>query len=71
MDEDKNGYLFVVDIEFNEKNASGKHLLFSEIYIPIFEKKKVLPSTERFIFKLLDAMILIDKGDWEQLLVSH
>ena len=44
LDEDKIGHLFLVDIEFSEQKASEKHLLFNQIYTPIFEKKKVLPS---------------------------
>ena len=61
-DEDKIGHFFIVDVEFNEEKASEKHLLFNEIYTPIFEKKKVLPPTKRSIFKLLDVMRLNDKG---------
>lgn len=36
----KIGHLFVVDIEFDEKNADEKQLFFNKIYTPIFEKKK-------------------------------
>ena len=43
-DEDKIGHLFVADIQFDQKNASGKQLFFNEIYLPIFEKKKVLSA---------------------------
>ena len=39
-DEDKIGHLFIVDVEFNEEKTSEKHLLFNEIYTPIFEKKE-------------------------------
>ena len=44
------------------KKPQKKHLLFNETYTPIFEKKKVLPPTERSVFQLLDAMKLNDKG---------
>ena len=57
-DTDKVGHLFIVDIEFDYKNASEKELFFNEIYTPIFEKKKVLSANERSTFQLLDAMIL-------------
>ena len=61
-DEDKIGHLFVVDIHFDQKNASEKQLLFNEIYLPIFEKKKVLSANERSVFQFLDAMRLNDNG---------
>ena len=60
--EDKIGHLFVVDIKFDEKRATEKHLLFNEIHTPIFEKKKLLPPIERSVIQLLDAMRLNDKG---------
>ena len=60
-DTDKIGQLFIVDIEFDHKNATKKQLFFNEIYTPIFEKKKVLSANERSIFQLLDAMRLNDK----------
>ena len=37
-DQDKIGNLFVVDIKFDQENASEKQLFFNEIYTPIFEK---------------------------------
>ena len=61
-DEDKLGHLFIVDIKFNEEEASEKHLLFIEIYTPIVVKKKALPPKESSVFQLLDAMRLNDKG---------
>ena len=53
---------FVVDIHFDQKNASEKQLFFNEIYSPVFEKKKVLSANERSVFQLLDAMRLNGKG---------
>ena len=45
----KIGHLFVVDIEFDEKNADEKQLLFNKIYTPIFEKNKFyLPTKDPF-----------------------
>ena len=57
-DEVKLGHLFIVDINFNEEEASEKHLLFIEIYTPIVEKKKAVPPKESSVFQLLDAMRL-------------
>ena len=61
-DNDKIGHLFIVDIEFDYKNATEKQLFFNEIYTPIFEKNKVLSASERSVFQFLDAMWLNDKG---------
>ena len=46
----KIGHLFVVDIEFDEKNADEKQLFFNKIYTPIFEEKKkfYLPTKDLF-----------------------
>ena len=61
-DEDRISHLFIVDTEFDWKNASQKQKFFNEIYTPIFKKKKVLPASERSVFQLLDTMRLKDKG---------
>ena len=39
-DEDKIGHLFIVDTEFDQKNASEEQLFFKEIYTLIYEKKR-------------------------------
>ena len=58
---DKIGHLFIVDIEFDYERATAKEIFFNEIYTPVFEKKKVLPASERSVFQLLDAMRLNKK----------
>ena len=40
--DDKIGHLFVVDIEFDFKNASHRQLTYNEIFQPIIEKKKIM-----------------------------
>ena len=57
-DEDKIGHLSVIDIHFDHKNASEKQLFLNEIFLPIFNKKKVLLTYERSVFQLLVAMRL-------------
>ena len=42
LDKDQIGYLFVVDIEFDQENADEKQLFFNEIYTPIFEEKSFI-----------------------------
>ena len=56
--EDPIGHLFVVDIEFDEKNATKKPYMYNEIFPPIIEKQKILDANERSLFQLLE---LFDK----------
>ena len=37
-------HLFVVDIEFDEKNATKKQYMYNEIFPPIIEKQKILDA---------------------------
>ena len=52
------GHLFVVDIEFDEENATKKQYMYNEIFPPIIEKQKILAANERSLFQLLE---LFDK----------
>ena len=56
--EDPIGHLFVVDIEFDEKNATRKQYMYNEIFPPIIERQKILDANERSLFQILD---LFDK----------
>ena len=38
--DDKIGHLYIVDIEFDVKNATKKQFAYNEIYPPIIEKQK-------------------------------
>ena len=42
--EDSIGHLFVVDIEFDEKNVSKRQYMYNEIFSPIIEKQKILDA---------------------------
>ena len=44
--EDPIGHLFIVDIEFDEKNATKKQYMYNEIFPPIIEKQKILDANE-------------------------
>ena len=59
---DKIGHLFIVDIEFDHKNATEKEISFNKISTPICEKKKVLSGNGRSAFQLLNAVRLNDKS---------
>ena len=39
--EDSIGHLFIVDVEFDVKNATEKQLIYNEIFPPIIEKEKL------------------------------
>ena len=50
------GHLYIVDIKFNEKEATEKHYVHNEIYCSVFEQKKVIDANERSIFQLLQNL---------------
>ena len=52
--EDPIGHLFIVDIEFDEENASEKQFMYNEIFPPIIEKEKILDANERSLYQLLE-----------------
>ena len=52
--DDPIGHLFVVDIEFDEKNATDRHLLCNEIFPSIIKKQKTLDADERCTYQLLE-----------------
>ena len=62
LDTNKIGHLFIVDIDFCQKNVIEKQLSCNGNYTLTFEKKKVLSVNERSVFQLLDTTILNDKG---------
>ena len=55
-------HLFIVDIEFDEKNASEKQYMYNEIFPPIIEKEKILDANERSLFQLLELFDTTDNG---------
>ena len=52
---DKICHLFVVNTEFDYKNADTRHLMYNEIYPPVIEKQKKLDANERSIFQLCES----------------
>ena len=60
--EDKIGHLYIVDTEFDYKNATEKQFLYSEIYPPIIEKQKTIDPYERSVYQLLGQYVNNDKG---------
>ena len=60
--EDNIGHLYIVDIEFDYKNATEKEFAYNEIYPPIIEKQKTIDPCERSVFQLLEQFVRSEKG---------
>ena len=60
--EDKIGHLYIVDIEFDKKNATEKILAYNEIYPPIIEKQKTIDPCEISTYQLLEQFVMGGKG---------
>ena len=60
--DDPIGHLFVVDIEFDNENATPRQIMYNEIFPPVVEKGKVLEPNERSIFQLLELYAETEKG---------
>ena len=55
--EDTIGHLYIVDIEFDTKNASVREFAYNEIYPPIIEKQRTIDPCERSVFQLLEQFV--------------
>ena len=55
--DDKIGHLYIVDIEFDFKNATEREFAYNEIYSPIIEKQKIIDPCERSVFQLLEQFV--------------
>ena len=60
--EDKIAHLYIVDIEFDKKNATEKILAYNEIYPPIIGKQKTIDTCERSTYQLLEQFVMGEKG---------
>ena len=60
--EDRICNIYIVDIEFDTKNASEKILAYNEIYPFIIEKQKVIDPCERSTYQLLEQFVMGEKG---------
>ena len=52
--DDHVGHLFVVDISFDFEKATPRQWLYSEIYLSIIEKQKVIDVAERSVYQLIE-----------------
>ena len=55
--EDTIGHLYIVDIEFDTKNATDRAFAYNEIYPPIIEKQRIIDPCESSIFQLVEQFI--------------
>ena len=60
--EDKIGHLYIVDLEFDFKNATEREYAYNEIYPPVIEKQKTIDPCERSVFRLLEQFVGSGKG---------
>ena len=60
--EDNIGDLYIVDIEFDYKNATEKEFPYNEIYPPIIEKQKTIDPCEGSVLQLLEQFFRSEKG---------
>ena len=51
------GHLYIVDIEFGTKNATGRGFTYNEIYPPIIEKQRTIDPCERSVFQLIEQFV--------------
>ena len=56
--EDTIGHLYLVDIEFDFKNAAEREFAYNEIYPPIIEKQRIIDPCERSTFQLIEQFIM-------------
>ena len=47
-------HLYIVDIEFDVKNATPRPKIYNEIYSPVIEKQKAIDPCEHSVYQLLE-----------------
>ena len=52
------GHLYIVDIEFDIKNATERQFAYNELYPPIIEKQIIIDSCERSAFQLIEQFVM-------------
>ena len=55
--DDKIGHLYIVDIEFDLKNAAEREFACNEIYPPIIENQKIIDPCEISVLQLLEKFV--------------
>ena len=60
--EDTIGHLYIVDIEFDFKNATEREFAYNEIYPSIIGKQKIIDPCERSVLQLLEQFVRGEKN---------
>ena len=60
--EDTIGHLYIVDIEFDFKNATKREFAYNEIFPPIIEKQRMIDACQRSVFQLLEQVLMGEKN---------
>ena len=55
--EDTFGHIYIIDIEFDTKNATERGFTYREIYPSIIEKQRTIDPCERSVFQLLEQFV--------------
>ena len=55
--EDTVGHLYIVDIEFDFKNATEREFAYNEIYPPIIEKQRIIDPCEDLYFSCWNNLL--------------
>ena len=61
--DDRIGYLFIVNIEFDLENADAKQLMYNDVYHPVINKQENLDANERSIFQLRELYLETTEGE--------
>ena len=56
--DDTIGHPYIVNIEFDFKNATEREYAYNEIYPPIIEKQRIIDPCERSAFQLIEQFIM-------------
>ena len=51
------GHLYIVNIEFDTKNATEREFAYNEIYPPIIENQRTIDPRKRSVFQLLEQFV--------------
>ena len=60
--EDTIGHLYIVDIEFDFKNATKREYAYNEIYLLIIEKQRIIDPCERSVVQLLEQFVMVENN---------
>ena len=60
--QDTIGHLYIVDFEFDFKNATEREFACNEIYPPVIKKQRIIDPCERSVLQLLGQFVRGEKN---------